>query len=235
MLKLREIRARQKLTMKELGKKVGVSESAIGLYENGKRKPDFDMLLKLAEALDSSVPELTGTEELFGVKIRSALDKRYAALDEYGKQAVDAVLDIEYRRCTGEVAKTATKIIPLFPAAAGPGEPVDGEAFDDYEVPEDSKAAFAVRISGDSMEPEFHHGDVVLCEKRIAKDGEIAVIMVNGCLLVKQYIPDSFGNIYLRSLNRNRKDLDVDILASGNYTVQGWGTVIHKRIPLVEQ
>lgn len=46
------------MTMKELGKKVGVSESAIQLYETQKRKPDYEMLLKLSEALDCSVLEL---------------------------------------------------------------------------------------------------------------------------------------------------------------------------------
>jgi len=44
--------------MKELGDKVGVSESAIGMYETGKRKPDYEMLLKLSEVLDCSVDDL---------------------------------------------------------------------------------------------------------------------------------------------------------------------------------
>lgn len=44
--------------MKELGKKVGVSESAIQLYESQKRKPNFEMLLKLAEALDCRAVDL---------------------------------------------------------------------------------------------------------------------------------------------------------------------------------
>ena len=44
--------------MLELAKKVGVTESAIGMYETGKRKPNYEMLLKLAEALDCSVMDL---------------------------------------------------------------------------------------------------------------------------------------------------------------------------------
>ena len=98
-----------------------------------------------------------------------------------------------------------------------------------------STAQFAVRISGDSMEPELHDGEVVLCVRRRAQIGELAVIMVNGFLYVKQYIADSFGNIYLRSLNRQRKDLDVDIMASGNDTVTGYGVVIHRHVPLVRE
>ena len=50
--------------MLELAKKVDVSESAIGMYETGKRKPNYEMLLKLSDALDCSVMDiLHGFEE----------------------------------------------------------------------------------------------------------------------------------------------------------------------------
>ena len=55
---IREIRKAKGMTMKQLGEIVGVTESAIGQYENGKRKPDYEMLLKISEALDSTVDEL---------------------------------------------------------------------------------------------------------------------------------------------------------------------------------
>ena len=230
MNNLRYIRKREGLTMKELGTAVGVTESAVGLWETGKRAINYDMLIELAHVLNCSIGDITGREA--APREESALERKFNALDEHGKAAVLAVLDLEYERCVQPVQ--VPKVIPLFPAAAGPGEPVPENAFEEYKVSSDSKADFAVRISGDSMEPEFHDGEIVLCQKRIPKDGEIAVIMVDGFLLVKQYF-SVYGNIYLRSLNRERKNLDVDILESGNETVQGWGTVMHKRIPLVEQ
>lgn len=163
---------------------------------------------------------------------KSEIERKYNALDAHGKAVVDSVLDLELKRCTGPV-KAPGRIIPLFPAAAGPDDLAEGEPFEEYET-DNEKADFAVRISGDSMEPFFQHGEVVLCQKRIPNDGDIAVMSVNGAIVVKQYI-SAYGNIYLRSLNRARKDRDIDILESGNYTVVGYGTVIHKRIPLVEQ
>ena len=60
MILIREYRTRLGLTMKELGDKVGVTESAISLYELGKRKPDYEMLLKLSEALGTDVNHLLG-------------------------------------------------------------------------------------------------------------------------------------------------------------------------------
>ncbi|MBQ9412066.1 MAG: helix-turn-helix transcriptional regulator [Oscillospiraceae bacterium] len=61
---IRQKRKEKKLTLRQLAKMVGCSESAISQYENGKRCPDYEMLLKIAEALDSSVSFLlTGVED----------------------------------------------------------------------------------------------------------------------------------------------------------------------------
>jgi len=236
-MNLREIRKSKGMTMKQLGKLVGVTESAIGLWETGKREPNQEMLLKLGEALDCSVLDIMGADTIIRIHRESPMVQKYNALDKHGKTIVDFVLEVEYQRCTKaeEVAeKPRTKIIPLFCAAAGPGEPPSQDGFEDYEVDEASPARFAVKISGDSMEPELHDGDIVLCRRKRPEIGEIAVMMVNGAIYVKQYITDGI-NIYLRSINRKRKDCDIDIWSSGNDTVVGYGTVIHKKIPLVMQ
>lgn len=57
-MNIRKIRKAQKITMKQLGQMVGVTESAIGMYETGKRKPDYEMLLKISEALNCTVNDL---------------------------------------------------------------------------------------------------------------------------------------------------------------------------------
>lgn len=58
MKMLRTARKEKGLTMKELGEKVGCSESAISQYETGKREADFETLLKIGEVLDCSVDYL---------------------------------------------------------------------------------------------------------------------------------------------------------------------------------
>lgn len=58
MIRLREIRQARGLTMKELGEAIGVTESAIGLYENGRRKPDYDKLRLIAQVLNCSIDDL---------------------------------------------------------------------------------------------------------------------------------------------------------------------------------
>lgn len=236
-MNLKQLRKAKKLTQKQLAEQIGVTESSINQYENGKKRPKYETLLLLGDALDCSVSDIVGDGDLdeYGFSAyEQIIIRKYRTLDEIGKKAVDAVLNIEAERSPVIVEKRPTKIIPLFVAAAGPGEPVADDGFAEYEVDAECSANFAVKISGDSMEPELHDGDIVMCKRRRPEIGEIAVIMVNGFLLVKQYITDGM-NIYLRSINRARKDLDVDIWGSGNDTVSGYGTVIHKKIPLVTQ
>lgn len=247
-----DYREKHDLSIRAMASLVGVSPQHMSNVESGINNNGKPM--KLTVSLVSKIAKATGIDELTlfetlddfatvnpkkykQTPVISELERKYRALDDHGRELVDAVLGIEYARCAkpAPVEQKAVKIIPLFPAAAGPGEPMETTAFQEHEVDADSKAQFAVRISGDSMEPELHDGEIVLCARRVPQIGEIAVIMVNGFLYVKQYIADSFGNIYLRSLNRQRKDLDVDIMASGNDTVTGYGVVIHRRVPLVRE
>lgn len=60
--RIREVRKQHGLTMKQLGDKVGLSESTISQYENGKRQPANETLLKFRELFNVSVDELLGCE-----------------------------------------------------------------------------------------------------------------------------------------------------------------------------
>lgn len=64
MLRLRELRKKRGLTMKELGSIMGVAESTISQYETEKRQLDYEMLLKMSSFFDVSVDYiLTGIEQ----------------------------------------------------------------------------------------------------------------------------------------------------------------------------
>lgn len=58
MKKLKEKRKNSKLTMKELGEKVGVTYKTIYHYEAGKREPNFRILKKFAEIFDCTIDDL---------------------------------------------------------------------------------------------------------------------------------------------------------------------------------
>lgn len=59
---MRMLRKQRGLTMKALGRMVGVSESTISLYENGKHDPDLVTLNRIADALQVTSDELLGRE-----------------------------------------------------------------------------------------------------------------------------------------------------------------------------
>lgn len=65
MEKLRELRKEKGISLKELGAEIGVAESTMSLYENGKRQPDYETLLKLAEYFGVTVDYLLRGDDNF--------------------------------------------------------------------------------------------------------------------------------------------------------------------------
>ena len=240
MNNLKTFRASLGLRQKDFAENLGLNQQTYAGYENGSRDPPASFWLAVADRYRVSIDYLMGhTDDPHRTKYaaRSKVEADYYGLDEHGRRVVDAVMEIEAERAEAAplIPMRPTKVIPLFTAAAGPGEPAPQDGFEEYEIDADTRASFAVKISGDSMEPELHDGEIVLCERERPEIGMLAVLMVNGFLLVKQYIEDNYGNMYLRSINRARRDLDVDIYSSGNDTVTAYGRVIGRKPPLVKE
>ena len=59
-MKIKEFRKAAGLTQAQLGSMVGASAVSISLYETGKQSPDVEMLMKLADALNTSVDAIIG-------------------------------------------------------------------------------------------------------------------------------------------------------------------------------
>lgn len=240
--RLKYERERKDYTLDQVAQFIGTSRQNIYKYESGiVTNIPSDKIELLANLYDVSPEYLMGWSDNRKGSSRepSTTDfseqahiKKYRALDERGKRVVDAVLD-----AYADAPVVKMKVIPLLGTrpAAGPGEMDTGLPWEDYEIPAENPGEFAVQISGDSMEPVLHDGQIVLCAKRTPEIGDVTVISVNGSLLVKQFITDG-RNIYLRSLNRARKDADLDIWESGSDTVRCYGTVIlPKRPRLVDE
>ena len=58
--RLKELRNRNHLTLKELGQNVGMANNTLSQYENGKRNPNEKVWQQLADYFDVSVPYLKG-------------------------------------------------------------------------------------------------------------------------------------------------------------------------------
>ncbi|MDR2073912.1 MAG: helix-turn-helix transcriptional regulator [Oscillospiraceae bacterium] len=61
--KLRLMRKRQSLTQSELAEKVGLATSTVGMYEQNRREPGFENLIKFSNVLSANVDYLLGASE----------------------------------------------------------------------------------------------------------------------------------------------------------------------------
>ena len=214
--KLKKARISAKLKQSDLAKILDTTNTTISNWENNVSKPDVDTIDYICGALnvpasyffntpDSVTPILTITEQ--------AHIKKYRTLDEHGKKAVDCILNVEYER----VEATRTPVIPISniitlsefeqPVSAGKGVYLgDGSQTITREVPSNeltSKADFILRVSGDSMEPEFSNDDRILIKRQCdLKAGDIGIFILNGEGYVKKYMGDK-----LVSLNPDYKDI----------------------------
>lgn len=245
--RLVEAREQIGLNQKQLAEILEITPTRLNYWEKDKRQPDVPMIKALARALQVTADYLIGNEPITSTKTAPSLSdeamklaKDYEGLDRYGKKQVRTTADIEIERMEDFTriesdAAPKTKIIPLISNsfAAGRGEPDFGNPWEDYEVPIDTDADFAVRINGDSMEPYLPDKSIQLCRKGDPADGDVAVLVVDGEFLCKQVCEDLYHNLYLFSLNRARSDADQTIRHDSGREVSCFGTVIMpKRLPL---
>lgn len=127
-----------------------------------------------------------------------SLLQKYRLLDSYSKETVLLLIDRENSRTTEPnrfhaqhdltIEKIAFKISDQ-PASAGTGVYLGPDGFTDYWVPAiDVKGAdFGVPISGDSMEPLYHNGDIILVSlSESVEVGDVALVTMEGCGYVKK-------------------------------------------------
>lgn len=158
---LKRLRKDKGFTQAELARLTGLKVSAISMYENGNREPNFETLEIFADLFNVDM------DVLLGRKKKS--DTTNISSEEKGKK---------------EVVRKGNRIPVLGRVAAGiPIEAV--QDIEDYEdIPAswgDPREYFALKIQGHSMEPRIWDGDVVIARKMPDVDsGSVAVVLVDG-------------------------------------------------------
>lgn len=114
---------------------------------------------------------------------------------------INAICD-EFDETDGDIIEESTtefdvkKIIPLYDMAACAGEGLYiGENVSYSEIETDiQEADYAVKISGDSMEPTILDGSTVFVKQvEELHNGDIGIFNVNGCTMCKRYIKRGRG------------------------------------------
>lgn len=194
---LRAARQRSGLTQLQVAQSLGLSASAYCGYETGKRQPDLSRLRRLSLLLRVSVDELLGLRAVPSPRVPELSSAEaeglslYRSLDAHGQRLVRVVLQEELSRM--DQASVPVQASLLFriseqPAAAGHGVYLGPDAFRDVRVPRNALprgASFGVPVSGDSMEPKYHDGDVLIVSDALPEVGDVGVFVMDGMGYVK--------------------------------------------------
>lgn len=198
---LKQLRNKAGMNQEQLAKRLGLSKSAISMYESGSREPSLEILEAIADIFNVDMNTLTGAKKLSesvnGSDELSPVEKqhikKYRTLDEYGKKAVDDLLENEYARCTEVIDEPKVITLPMaeLKASAGTGQWLGDDEYttwvDVLDAPEARRANVVIEVSGDSMLPKYHDGDKVLVKLQpTVEQNEIGIFIVDNCGYIKK-------------------------------------------------
>ena len=152
MIKLRELRQKKGISLKELGKILGLAESSISLYETGKRQPDYDTLTKIADYFGVSVDYLFGRTDKHSIMEIISGDK---------------IVKIPV------LSKISTSLGGI------EDQEIEGYESEELERVKNGKY-FWLKIQGDNMSPLINHDDLVLVRQQTnVENGSLAVVVID--------------------------------------------------------
>ncbi len=219
--KVKLLKAQKKMTTEDLSARTGIPVGTLSKILSGATEtPKLGIAVKVAEALETSLEYLCGMSEHQPItEEEKALIDSYNMLDARGKKYINEMINREIERkkdmedetemrAANEYESEEKITLPLYilPASAGTGSFLDNSDYEDIQVRSTyttRNADFAVKVSGNSMEPTFHHGDVLLVQKKAMVDkGELGIFVCDGEGYFKRYMGK-----YLHSLNPEYDDI----------------------------
>ena len=229
--KIKEFRLKRNLTQKELAKIVNVGDTTIANYEKGFRSPKKDTMFDLANAFNISIDDLFPPVQKNAVEsttplpdasdlLTQQITDKVVQLTTQNKKIVlrtsEELLESQKNEEETKINEVSEDIIQLYsydyydhPASAGTGQYLNDVRVERIELPVDIDADFVIPIKGDSMEPDYHDGDLVFIQTSVdLNDGVIGVFNYDGDAYIKQLVIDK-GQAYLHSLNPAYKDMPI--------------------------
>ncbi|MDR0813031.1 MAG: XRE family transcriptional regulator [Oscillospiraceae bacterium] len=165
---------------------VPTSNKSVSRWEMGASQPTTEQFLALCE--------------LYGVRDVSAAFGGAARLNAQGLARLAEYSG--YLFGDPKYVERQLRLVRLYdlPASAGTGSYVDSDDYEEVELPADevpSGTDYAVRVTGDSMEPRFRDGQVVFVRAQETLEvGEVGIFSLNSDMYIKQ-----LGGGQLVSLN----------------------------------
>ena len=206
--RVRHFRLQSGMEQKVLAAALGITANSVSNWEAGRSRPDVNHLPKLCEVLGISLYELYGLPEPLDYSpMEKELLQRYRLLSSTNRRLAERMLGLILSLQEAEAAPVLKKLLYFErPLAAGVGDPTEFEGLSEplyiYDSEEYRRADYVFRINGDSMDPVYHNGDLVLVERvpsgMTLAEGEIGAFIVGNEMYIKEYRIDG-----LHSYNPN--------------------------------
>lgn len=190
--RLRGFRAGAGLTQEELGNRLNLSKAAVANWEAGRTRPDIANIPMLCRVLQISIPEFFADESPIGKDEERQLLRLYRRLNSDHRELLWAMAE---KMTEQEETAAAAKIHVLEYAGDTAAAGIGDDGFDGRvrklcvrSTPLTKKADMVFRVSGDSMQPDYPDGCMVLVQKgkNRVKSGDTGIFQVNGALYIKQ-------------------------------------------------
>jgi SOS-response transcriptional repressor LexA len=182
---IRERRKERGLSARQLAVMSGMSDAHVLYIENAKRKPTFERLMRLLDALEVNPVEF---------------------LEEtgYGVQNIEPARLGKLRR----VPVVSWVIAGKWKEVCDAFEPGDADEWIDSDVR--GRNVFALRVTGDSMEPEFSEGEVIIVNPHVEASPNEYVVVKNRSEQATFKQLKKYGSKWvLHPLNPRYKDIEV--------------------------
>ena len=207
-------------TQDELAKRLNTTKQTISRYEKGDRKANQDMLFELCDIFSVSIDDFFPSQnDALQSPPASSIQTIYDELKppRQAKVLTYAEKQLKEQRNEEETKiNEVSEVIQLYsydyydhPVSAGTGQYLNDVRVERIELPVDVDADFVIPIKGDSMEPDYHDGDLVFIQTSVdLNNGVIGVFNYNGDAYIKQLVIDK-DQAYLHSLNPAYKDMPI--------------------------
>lgn len=226
---LKSYRTEHKLSMDAFCELSDLTKGYISMLEKNEHPkskkpivPSYETIEKIAKGMQISVEGLIDMldddQEIQinatpPVLSKSSIQTIYDQLHQPRQEKVLTYAERQLKEQRNEVSED---IIQLYsydyydhPASAGTGQYLNDVRVEQIELPVDVDADFVIPIKGDSMEPDYHDGDLVFIQTSVElNDGVIGVFNYNGDAYIKQLVIDKEQS-YLHSLNPAYKDMPI--------------------------
>ena len=187
-------------------------------WVNAKTYPRIDKIEMLAnffnvsksDLVENKTEEVATTSPVQAIYDQLTPPRQAKALTYLEKQLLEQKSEEETK------INEVSEVIQLYsynyydhPASAGTGQYLNDVRVEQIELPIEVDADFVIPIKGDSMEPDYHDGDLVFIQTSVdLNDGVIGVFNYNGEAYIKQLVIDTEQS-YLHSLNPKYKDMPI--------------------------